>query len=604
MNLTMKTIVLIYLCLFAWPALLLGQSPYPTADDHHAHFHAPGSPGSPGATLTHEAHIAFAKQVNLAAIRKISVFEGRQKILDTFAREELERLYGKPAWKNLLIEKSKRYDPVFTFFDLLFNKAYYLNKPVIYIEVLPLREAMLSSLQLSPEEAESWKQKGRLTPAMFMDPRLQPVFQAADADARLLKGRNQFMGAWQTFENWGAMLHLISPTPGDDHWLTLAEIPGTDPQAAPLRQLFAELGAAWVKADAPTVNAKLDQLATLLPQVHPTTYPPAWRGQLEYVYNVTKRLTIGYVAYALAVIVLLLSLAIGRRGLIFTGVGLLLLGVAIHFAGMVVRTILAQRWPIHNQYESFIAISFFGVVVGIVIMFLKRQWLFGVAASALGAAALLFANTVDIPSSDVSPVAGILATSRILYLHVNLVLASYSLIGLGFFLSLFYLATYYFQDAAIVGLMSRSLRPPMNLVAENASLSSAVNCDATTLKQTSDDSNVISDGADNLSPVSRTLLDLDKAQMVVLQLAFWILGVGILLGAYWADHAWGRWWAWDPKETWALITWIVYLIVIHVRITSNNRGLVTAWLSIIGFIVMLWTYWGVNLLLAGLHSYA
>ena len=98
--------------------------------------------------------------------------------------------------------------------------------------------------------------------------------------------------------------------------------------------------------------------------------------------------------------------------------------------------------------------------------------------------------------------------------------------------------------------------------------------------------------------------DLDTAQMIILQLAFWTLGVGILLGAWWADHSWGRWWAFDPKETWALITWIVYLIVIHVRFGARNKALVTAWLSVAGFIVMLWTYFGVNLLLPGLHAYA
>ena len=105
---------------------------------------------------------------------------------------------------------------------------------------------------------------------------------------------------------------------------------------------------------------------------------------------------------------------------------------------------------------------------------------------------------------------------------------------------------------------------------------------------------------------ARLLNDLDKAQMVVLQIAFYGLGVGILLGAYWADHAWGRWWGWDPKETWALITWIIYLIAIHLRLSAGvkNRGLTTAWLSVIGFGVMLWCYWGVNMLLAGLHSYA
>jgi len=82
------------------------------------------------------------------------------------------------------------------------------------------------------------------------------------------------------------------------------------------------------------------------------------------------------------------------------------------------------------------------------------------------------------------------------------------------------------------------------------------------------------------------------------------LGVGILLGAWWADHSWGRWWAFDPKETWALLTWIVYLITIHARFGVANKALVTAWLSLAGFVVMLFTYFGVNLLLPGLHAYA
>jgi ABC-type transport system involved in cytochrome c biogenesis permease subunit len=100
------------------------------------------------------------------------------------------------------------------------------------------------------------------------------------------------------------------------------------------------------------------------------------------------------------------------------------------------------------------------------------------------------------------------------------------------------------------------------------------------------------------------LRELDQAQLLILQLAFWLLAAGILLGAYWANHAWGRWWGWDPKETWALLTWMIYLIAIHVRFGVQRRGLITAWLSVLGFVLMLWTYWGVNLLLSGLHSYA
>lgn len=110
---------------------------------------------------------------------------------------------------------------------------------------------------------------------------------------------------------------------------------------------------------------------------------------------------------------------------------------------------------------------------------------------------------------------------------------------------------------------------------------------------------------EHLTGAARVLSDLDKAQMIILQLAFWTLGVGILLGAWWADHSWGRWWAFDPKELWALVTWIVYLVVIHLRFTGvRNKGLMTAWMSVLGFVVMLWTYFGVNLLLPGLHAYA
>ncbi|HRJ50420.1 MAG TPA: cytochrome c biogenesis protein CcsA, partial [Phycisphaerales bacterium] len=72
-----------------------------------------------------------------------------------------------------------------------------------------------------------------------------------------------------------------------------------------------------------------------------------------------------------------------------------------------------------------------------------------------------------------------------------------------------------------------------------------------------------------------------------------------------ADHSWGRWWAFDPKETWALATWIIYLIVIHLRFAqTTDKAIKTAWLSILGFVVMIWTYFGVNLLLPGLHAYA
>ena len=81
------------------------------------------------------------------------------------------------------------------------------------------------------------------------------------------------------------------------------------------------------------------------------------------------------------------------------------------------------------------------------------------------------------------------------------------------------------------------------------------------------------------------------------------LSVGIITGAIWANSAWGTYWSWDPKETWSLITWFVYAATLHARFTRGWTGKRIAWLAILGFLSVIFTYFGVNFLLAGLHSY-
>lgn len=82
------------------------------------------------------------------------------------------------------------------------------------------------------------------------------------------------------------------------------------------------------------------------------------------------------------------------------------------------------------------------------------------------------------------------------------------------------------------------------------------------------------------------------------------LSAGIITGAIWANSAWGTYWSWDPKETWSLITWFVYASSLHARFVRGWGGKRIAWLAIIGFISVIFTYFGVNFLLSGLHSYA
>jgi cytochrome c-type biogenesis protein CcsB len=97
---------------------------------------------------------------------------------------------------------------------------------------------------------------------------------------------------------------------------------------------------------------------------------------------------------------------------------------------------------------------------------------------------------------------------------------------------------------------------------------------------------------------------LDRLSYRTVIFAFPIWTFGIIAGAIWADEAWGRYWGWDPKETWAFITWVVYAGYLHARATGGWRGRKAAYIQLIGFATLLFNLVGVNLWITGLHSYA
>ena len=104
----------------------------------------------------------------------------------------------------------------------------------------------------------------------------------------------------------------------------------------------------------------------------------------------------------------------------------------------------------------------------------------------------------------------------------------------------------------------------------------------------------------NVIPPRETLEEINYQSVMV---GFPMLSAGILTGAVWAHYAWGAYWSWDPKETWSLITWIVYALFLHARFARGWKGKRIALLSIIGFGSVIFTYIGVNFILSGLHSY-
>ncbi|MBM3312672.1 MAG: c-type cytochrome biogenesis protein CcsB, partial [Candidatus Aminicenantes bacterium] len=104
-------------------------------------------------------------------------------------------------------------------------------------------------------------------------------------------------------------------------------------------------------------------------------------------------------------------------------------------------------------------------------------------------------------------------------------------------------------------------------------------------------------------PEKKDKMDSVSYRAVAFGFPLFTLG-GLVFGMVWAQKAWGRYWSWDPKEVWSLITWFVFALYLHTRIVMGWKGKRSAWIAILGFLAALFTYFGVNYLLSGLHSYA
>jgi cytochrome c-type biogenesis protein CcsB len=113
---------------------------------------------------------------------------------------------------------------------------------------------------------------------------------------------------------------------------------------------------------------------------------------------------------------------------------------------------------------------------------------------------------------------------------------------------------------------------------------------------------LLGDKSDSVGKVLPGRRHLDEIVYKSIMIGFPLLAIGIITGAAWADYAWGSYWSWDPKETWSLVTWLIYAAFLHARFSRGWSGNRAALLSVLGFSAVLFTYFGVNYL-PGLHSY-
>jgi cytochrome c-type biogenesis protein CcsB len=281
------------------------------------------------------------------------------------------------------------------------------------------------------------------------------------------------------------------------------------------------------------------------------------------------------------------------------------MGMAI--ANLTTAALLASRWieagyfPLSNLYESLFFLVWGITTMHLVAEQMSQSRLVGTVTAPVAMLITAFAAIVLTDEMQISSPLVPALKSNWLMMHVSVMMFSYSTLMVGCVLAIAFLIVTRGQSVELkgsaIGAGSYRLKkvgqPAMEFNAPDISSSGGV----AVLEQTAV-------GVAALSPQRLSLADtLDNISYRIIGLGFPLLTIGIISGGVWANEAWGSYWSWDPKETWALITWLVFAAYLHSRITKGWQGRRPAILASIGFVVVWICYLGVNLLGKGLHSY-
>ena len=296
-------------------------------------------------------------------------------------------------------------------------------------------------------------------------------------------------------------------------------------------------------------------------------------------------LGLGLAAFALLLLVLPLSFWALSGGSASSPVRLLVAAANLCLtAQLVLRWIDSGHFPISNLYESLCFLAWGCTLTQLLV---ERSWpspLVAAAATPIGLGCVAFASFA-LPDrlQEASPLVPALRSSW-LVMHVSVIMLSYAALLVGSLLSIAVLFT---DRGEALELRSSSIGSGGY---RQGSLSSdGPGAMAAPLR---------------LSSVSMSMVEqLDSLSYRTITVGFLLLSVGLVSGAVWANEAWGSWWSWDPKETWALICWLVYAAYLHTRVIRGWQGRRPALVAAAGLVVIVVCYIGVNLLGIGLHSY-
>ena len=269
------------------------------------------------------------------------------------------------------------------------------------------------------------------------------------------------------------------------------------------------------------------------------------------------------------------------------GAPLAIAGCLAQFTQLVVRYETTHVWPLLNLYGSLSLFSAMSVAIFIGFAVRYKMWFAGGFVLAIAAIALAYGVTWNEGTMPAVPS----LQSYWAKIHVPIVVSSYAAFLVAFVFSCIYLIKYYAEARIAVA--------ESNLELAGTGMTMHVGGDTPSLASAAAGGNRTAQWLSTLP--SLAALDVIVYRAVAIGLP--LISLGIITGAAWAKEAWGAYWQWDPKETAALCTWIVYLAYMHLHTRGAWRGLRTNWVSVFGFALVVFTYLGVNIWISGLHSY-
>ena len=504
--------------------------------------------GAPSEPAANTANLDL-KQWGLLAIQD----GGRRKPIDTFAKEALIRITGRSTHTD---KAGRRWTPNDFILSALLETHDWKNEPMILISTGQLVEQLgLDKAQRRFSFAQLSESTGlqRLATEAQALKRAEKPLTRAQQEALTVNDRLALLAGVM---DGRALLILPAPMNETDPWLA-PTLNGSkyysDAQLAPVHTGLQTVVKSYLQGDGFNLSRGANQLRQNLRALSPSIYPSEKQLRLEYFYNHFEAFYRAIWCYGIALIVLITAhFRKHGRALQNVGVSVAILGLLFQAAGIVMRCLIAGRPPVTNMYESIIWVSFAVSFFGMVFFARYRAPVYLLAALPVTLIALLLVHQMPIAMpSSIDPLVPVLRDNFWLTIHVLTITLSYAAFALAMGFGHI--------------LLWRYARNP-----------AAARADA---------------------PMHFWLYR-------VLQLGVLLLAAGTILGGVWANYSWGRFWGWDPKETWALIALLCYILTLHGRLAGwwTQFGLAVA--SVVCFLAVLMAWYGVNFVLGkGLHSY-